>query len=47
MAVRDARREAALLASRRREAEALGLDAASVGEIFEAVLRFSRRVQEG
>jgi prephenate dehydrogenase len=46
LAVRDPRREAALLAARRRDAEALGLDPSSVGEIFEAVLHFSRKVQE-
>jgi prephenate dehydrogenase len=46
VAVRDPRREAALLASRRREAEDRGLDPESVGEIFEAVLRFSRKLQE-
>ena len=43
--VRDPRREAELLASRRRDAERLGLDPARVGEIFEAVLRFSRELQ--
>jgi prephenate dehydrogenase len=47
LAVRDARRGAALLASRRRDAEALGLDPESVGAIFEAVLHFSRKLQEG
>ncbi len=47
VAVRDPRREAALLASRRRDAEERGLDPDSVGEIFEAVLRFSRKLQEG
>jgi prephenate dehydrogenase len=45
LAVRDPRREAELLAARRREAERLGLDPEGVGEIFEAVLRFSRKVQ--
>jgi prephenate dehydrogenase len=44
--VRDARREAALLEARRREAARLGLDPEAVGGIFEAVLRFSRGVQE-
>lgn len=44
--VRDARREAELLEARRREAERLGLDAGAVGDIFDAVLRFSRQVQE-
>ena len=43
--VRDARREALLLDARRRDASRLGLDEAAVGEIFEAVLRFSRKVQ--
>jgi prephenate dehydrogenase len=43
--VRDARREAALLEARRREAALLGLDPEAVGGIFEAVLRFSRGVQ--
>ena len=44
--VRDARREAELLEARRREASLLGLDAGAVGDIFDAVLRFSRKVQE-
>ncbi len=43
--VRDPKREAALLAARRRDAEAMGLDAESVAGIFEAILRFSRKVQ--
>jgi prephenate dehydrogenase len=43
--VRDARREAALLAARAGEAEARGLDGESVREIFEAILRFSRKLQ--
>jgi prephenate dehydrogenase len=46
LAVRDPRREAALLAARRREGEALGLDPDSVTAIFDAVLHFSRRVQD-
>jgi prephenate dehydrogenase len=44
--VRDARREAALLEARRRQAEQLGLDAGAVADIFDAILRFSRQVQE-
>jgi prephenate dehydrogenase len=47
VAVRDARRETALLAARRRDAEALGLDPDAVAEIFSSVLRFSRKLQEG
>ena len=47
LGVRDARREAALLAARRHDAEAMGLDPESVAEIFETVLRVSRRVQGG
>jgi prephenate dehydrogenase len=47
LAVRDPRREAALLAARRRDAELLGLDPSAVGAVFEAVLGFSRKVQEG
>lgn len=46
LAVRDARREEALLAARRREATDLGLDADRVAAIFEAILGFSRGVQE-
>ena len=46
VAVRDPRREATLLAARRRDAEERGLDPDSVGEILEAVLRFSRKLQE-
>jgi prephenate dehydrogenase len=45
LAVRDGRREAELLSARRRDAERLGLDPEGVGGVFEAVLRFSRRVQ--
>jgi chorismate mutase len=45
--VRDTRREAALLTARREEAARRGLDAESVGDIFDAVLRFSRKVQGG
>ena len=44
--MRDARREEALLAARRREAADLGLDADRVAAIFEAILGFSRGVQE-
>jgi prephenate dehydrogenase len=44
--VRDAAREAELFEARRRWAEERGLDPASVAEIFEAILRFSRHVQE-
>ncbi len=47
LAVRDPRREAALLSARRRAAALLGLDPEGVGAIFEAVLGFSRKVQEG
>lgn len=43
--VRDARREAELLSSRRREAERLGLDPEAVAPIFDAILSFSRRLQ--
>jgi prephenate dehydrogenase len=45
LAVRDARREAELLARRREWAEANGLDPATVESLFEQVLRYSRRVQ--
>lgn len=45
VAVRDPRREAALLEARRREAEKLGLDPDAVASIFEAILGFSRKVQ--
>jgi prephenate dehydrogenase len=45
LAVRDGRREAELLAARRRDAERLGLEPEGVADIFEAVLRYSRRVQ--
>jgi prephenate dehydrogenase len=45
-AVRDPRREAALLEARGREAERLGLDAAGVIPVFEAILGFSRREQQ-
>ncbi len=46
LAVRDPEREASLLEARRKKAEARGLDPDAVGEIFEAVLSFSRKVQE-
>jgi prephenate dehydrogenase len=45
-AVRDPRREAELMEARRTEAAHLGLDAESVGRIFEAILSASRKVQE-
>lgn len=45
LGVRDARREAELLARRREWAEANGLDPAAVESLFEQVLRYSRRVQ--
>ncbi len=45
MAVRDPRREAELLGARRRDAERAGLDPDAVGDIFEAILRFSRSLQ--
>jgi prephenate dehydrogenase len=41
----DPRREADLLADRRRRGQALGLSPDDVTELFEAILRFSRRVQ--
>lgn len=44
-AVRDPQREAKLLAERRRWAESLGLDPDEVERLFQAVLRFSRKVQ--
>ncbi len=44
--VRDPAREAELLEARRRWAEERGLDPASVTDIFEAILHFSRHVQE-
>jgi len=44
--VRDPQREAQLLEDRRRRADELGLDATAVAEIFQAILRFSRRLQE-
>ncbi len=44
-AVRDPERERALLEARGRQAEELGLDPKAVREIFEAILRHSRRVQ--
>jgi prephenate dehydrogenase len=44
--VRDPQREAQLLDDRRRRADELGLDGAAVAEIFQAILRFSRRLQE-
>jgi prephenate dehydrogenase len=46
-AVRDPRREAALLEARRREASLLGLDAGAIADVFEAILRFSRKIQQG
>ena len=45
--VRDPEREAALLRVRRAWGKERGVDASSVDEIFDAVLRFSRRVQGG
>jgi len=45
--VRDPRREEELLAARRARAEALGLDAAAMEEVFRAILNFSRRHQAG
>jgi prephenate dehydrogenase len=45
IAVRDPRREAELLAARRRDAERVGLDPDAVAAIFDAVLRFSRGLQ--
>ena len=44
--VRDPEREAELLAARKRWAAERGLDPASVHEIFDAILQFSRRLQE-
>jgi len=44
--VYDPVREARLLEARRKWASDLGIDVASVDEIFQAILRFSRRVQE-
>ncbi len=44
--VRDPARETELIEARRRWASAHGLDAASVLEIFDAILRFSRRLQQ-
>lgn len=44
--VRDPQREARLLEQRRRWAEERGLDPAAVITIFEAILGFSRRLQE-
>lgn len=43
--IRDPRREAALLDARRRTAETLGLDPSAVADVFESILRFSRKVQ--
>ena len=43
--VRDPDREAELLRSRQEQAEELGLDPGSVGEVFAALLAFSRRHQ--
>src|SRR5262249_55441781 len=42
----DSAREAKLFAARRAWAAELGLDPDSVGEIFEAILRFSRRLEK-
>jgi prephenate dehydrogenase len=44
-AVRDPRREAALLEARHIEAQRLGLEPAAVADVFEAILRFSRGLQ--
>ena len=44
--VRDPDREAELLRSRQEQAEELGLDPASVGEVFAALLALSRRHQQ-
>jgi prephenate dehydrogenase len=43
--VRDAARETQLLAERRMWAEAVGLDADEVAALFQAVVRYSRRLQ--
>jgi prephenate dehydrogenase len=43
--VRDVDRERTLLASRRAWAAALGLDPDGVGDVFDAILRFSRSMQ--
>jgi prephenate dehydrogenase len=43
----DPARERALLADRRAWAEALGLPAEEVEEVFRAVVRLSRKVQSG
>lgn len=45
--VRDPQREAELLQARRARAEALGLDADAMDEVFRAILNFSRRHQAG
>jgi prephenate dehydrogenase len=44
--VQDRKRERELLESRRRSAARAGLDPAAIADIFEAVLRFSRQVQQ-
>ena len=44
--VYDPAREARLLEERRRAAEARGLDPAGIDDIFQAILRFSRRIQD-
>jgi len=44
--VRDVGREAALLAQRREWAAEQGLDPEDIGQVFEAIVRLSRRVQE-
>jgi prephenate dehydrogenase len=43
--VRDTQREVELLEARREQAEGLGLDPASVSEVFTALLAFSRQFQ--
>ncbi len=43
--IRDPRRESALLESRSQIASEMGLDGSSITEIFQAILRFSRRHQ--
>jgi prephenate dehydrogenase len=47
VAVRDARREAALIEARKREALAVGLDPDAIAPIFEAIMGFSRKLQGG
>jgi len=46
LGIRDARREAELLAERRAWAESNGLDPVVVESLFEQMLRYSRRVQQ-